>query len=105
MAARIAAQLGIPTEQARWLHLHMLVYTMGLGAIFSCCEPGIGEAGALAQQQAAYEAFFSAARLRAAAPGVPDAPPAAPAASGQTPPNPNEPPAAHPSDPKKEQAE
>lgn len=123
MAARIAAQLGIPTEQARWLHLHMLVYTMGLGAIFSCCEPGIGEAAALAQQQAAYEAFLGAARQRAAAPGAQDAPHAqreAAAAGGaipspapnttapsakETPPGPGEPPAAHPSSPKKEQAE
>lgn len=105
MAARIAAQLGIPTEQARWLHLHMLVYTMGLGAIFSCCEPGIGEAAALAQQQAAYEAFLSAARRQAAAPGVPGAPPAAPAANGRTPLGPSGLPAAHPSGPKKEQAE
>lgn len=62
MAGRIAAQLGIPEPTARQLHLHLLIYTMGLGAIFSCCEPGIGEAEALAQQQAAYEAFLAAAR-------------------------------------------
>lgn len=62
MAGRIAAQLGIPEPTARQLHLHLLIYTMGLGTIFSCCEPGIGEAEALAQQQAAYEAFLAAAR-------------------------------------------
>lgn len=65
MAARIAAQLGISQQQARQLHLHMLVYTMGLGAIFSCCEPGIGEKEALAQQQAAYEAFLQSVRRQA----------------------------------------
>lgn len=62
MAGRIAAQLGLPEAQARQLHLHMLIYTMGLGAIFSCCVPGIGQAEALAQQQAAYEAFLYWAR-------------------------------------------
>lgn len=67
MAARIAAQLGISQRQAQQLHLHMLIYTMGLGAIFSCCEPGIGEREALAQQQAAYEAFLQSARQQAEA--------------------------------------
>ncbi len=71
MAGHIAAQLGIPQAQARQLHLHMLVYTMGLGAIFSCCEPGIGEAEALTQQQAAYEAFLCNARRQAQASGCP----------------------------------
>lgn len=74
MAGQIAARLGIPEEMARQLHLHLLIYTMGLGAIFSCCEPGIGEDEALAQQQAAYEAFLAAARagnLQGQAPQTP----------------------------------
>lgn len=72
MAACIAAQLGIPEQTARQLHLHMLVYTMGLGAIFSCCEPGIGQGEALAQQQAAYEAFLQSARRQASSGRTPE---------------------------------
>ncbi len=57
MAEVIGHHQGISTEQAEKLHLHMLVYTIGLGTIFSVCSPGIGAEEMTAWQDCAYEAF------------------------------------------------
>lgn len=54
----IAEQLQIGVPQARQLHLHMLIYTIGLGTIFSVTTPGILTDEILAQQELAYEAFL-----------------------------------------------
>lgn len=54
----IAKQLQIGVPQARQLHLHMLIYTIGLGTIFSVTTPGILTDEILAQQELAYEAFL-----------------------------------------------
>lgn len=54
----IAEQLQISVSQARQLHLHMLIYTIGLGTIFSVTTPGILTDEILTQQEAAYEAFL-----------------------------------------------
>lgn len=55
----IARQLNITESQARQLHLHMLIYTIGIGTIFSMTEPGIPADEIYAQQETAYEAFLN----------------------------------------------
>lgn len=40
IAGFIAENLCIKKQQAKQLHLHMLIYTIGLGAIFSITSPG-----------------------------------------------------------------
>ena len=55
----------ISISQARQLHMHMLVYTIGLGAIFSVTTPGIPIEEIYAQQEQAYEAFFCASHSAA----------------------------------------
>ena len=57
-AGFIADKLGISTERARQLHLNMLIYTIGIGTIFSVTTPGICADEIYAQQEAAYEAFL-----------------------------------------------
>lgn len=57
-AAWIARKLHIGIEQARKLHLNMLIYTIGLGAIFAVTEPGIPAEEIFARQETAYEAFL-----------------------------------------------
>ena len=37
----IANKLHISAEQAKQLHLNMLIYTIGIGTIFSVTTPGI----------------------------------------------------------------
>lgn len=61
MAESIAGQLHIPLEQAVELHLNMLIYTIGLGAVFSVTKPGIPVEEILARQEIAYEAFWAQA--------------------------------------------
>lgn len=56
----IAERLNISSSQARQLHLNMLVYTIGLGTIFSVATPGISIEEIYAQQEQAYEAFLKA---------------------------------------------
>lgn len=58
VAEWIAARLNVPLPEARQLHLHMLVYTIGIGTIFSVTSPGIAADEIYAQQEAAYEAFL-----------------------------------------------
>ncbi len=41
VAGFIAKQLGMEEAQARQLHLNMLIYTIGIGTIFSVTTPGI----------------------------------------------------------------
>ena len=58
MAQEIARQLNICEKQARWLHLNMLIYTIGIGTIFSMTTPGISPEEIYRQQEEAYEAFL-----------------------------------------------
>ena len=58
VAESIAQQLHISVAQARQLHLHMLIYTVGIGTIFAVTTPGIAPEEILAQQEKAYEAFW-----------------------------------------------
>ncbi len=61
MAGFIAEQLDISPAQAATLHLHMLVYTIGIGTIFSVTTPGIPAKEIFAQQESAYQAFLKQA--------------------------------------------
>lgn len=57
--AAIAGELGLTEEEAQRLHTNMIVYTVGLGAIFSTATPGIPAADIFSWQQAAYQAFLA----------------------------------------------
>ena len=58
MAGFLAEKLSISEEQARRLHLHMLIYTIGIGTIFSMTSPGISAGEIHGQQEEAYQAFL-----------------------------------------------
>ena len=58
MAGLIAEELGVGEEQARRLHLNMLIYTVGLSAIFSTAKPGIPADEIFGWQSCAYQAFL-----------------------------------------------
>ena len=57
-AGFITNELHIGIEQARRLQLHMLIYTIGIGTIFSVTTPGISADEIYTQQEEAYEAFL-----------------------------------------------
>lgn len=59
MAGVIAEELGIGEEKARRLHLNMLIYTIGLSAIFSTARPEIPADEIFGWQSSAYEAFLA----------------------------------------------
>lgn len=58
IAKFIADKLNISIEQAKQLHLNMLIYTIGIGTIFSVTTPGISTDEIFMQQEVAYEAFL-----------------------------------------------
>lgn len=62
MAEKIAADLKISVPAARQLHLNMLIYTMGIGTIFSVTASSISEEEIYAQQERAFEAFVKEAK-------------------------------------------
>lgn len=55
----ISKKLGISIGQAKKIHLNMLIYTIGLGTIFSVVTPGISTDEIYEQQEMAYKAFLS----------------------------------------------
>ncbi|MCI8514088.1 MAG: TetR/AcrR family transcriptional regulator [Lachnospiraceae bacterium] len=59
VASWIADQWGISEEQAKQLHLHMLIYTIGIGTIFAVTTPGISADEICAQQEIACQAFLN----------------------------------------------
>lgn len=61
VAQKIAEELKINIEQAKKLHLNMLIYTIGIGTIFSVTTPGISADEIYLQQEQAYEVFLKAA--------------------------------------------
>lgn len=61
MAEFISKTLNISIEQAKKLHLNMLIYTIGIGAIFSVTTPGISTDEIYEQQESAYKAFLNQA--------------------------------------------
>ncbi len=62
VADTIAGSLGLDQAAARRLHLDMLIYTVGLGTIFSVSTPGIPAEELYAQQERAYQAFLNHAK-------------------------------------------
>lgn len=58
IAQHIATELNISVPQARQLHLNMLIYTIGISAIFSVTTPGISTDEIFTQQEIAYQAFL-----------------------------------------------
>ncbi len=58
MAKVIAKDLNISVERARQLHLNMLIYSIGLGTIFSVSSPGIPIDEIFLQQEQAYRVFL-----------------------------------------------
>ena len=61
VAERIGEEFKISVSQARRLHLNMLIYTIGIGTIFSVTTPGISAEEIYKQQESAYEAFLKQA--------------------------------------------
>lgn len=59
IAEFIADKLNISVSQAKQLHLNMLIYTIGIGTIFSVTTPGIPADEIYKQQESAYEAFLN----------------------------------------------
>ena len=59
IAEFIAKKLDISIGQAKKLHLNMLIYTIGIGTIFSVTTPGISTDEIYEQQEAAYNAFLN----------------------------------------------
>ena len=54
----MAPALGIASEAAQALQLHLVIYTIGIGTIFSVTSPGIPQEEIFQQQEAAYQAFL-----------------------------------------------
>ncbi|WP_434309965.1 TetR/AcrR family transcriptional regulator [Hominifimenecus sp. rT4P-3] len=61
MAEFISEKWNISLSQARKLHLNMLIYTIGIGTIFSVTTPGISADEIYEHQEMAYRAFLSQA--------------------------------------------
>lgn len=59
MAKSIADELHISESQAKKLHLNMLIFTIGIGTIFSVTTPGISISEIYEQQEMTYRAFLS----------------------------------------------
>lgn len=57
----IADHLHISRARARQLHLNMMIYTIGIGTVFSVTTPGIPTDEIRLQLEAAYEAFLNQA--------------------------------------------
>lgn len=58
IAAFLAKNLEISVEQARQLHLDMLIYTIGIGTIFSMTTPGIPTEEIFLRQERACQIFM-----------------------------------------------
>ena len=58
MAGFISDTFNITLEKAKQLHLDMLIYTIGIGTIFSVTQPGIPAEEIYAQQDRVYQLFL-----------------------------------------------
>ena len=59
IAQAVAKDLNISVEIAEQLHMNMLIYTIGLGTIFSVTSPGIPIDEIFSQQEQAYQVFVN----------------------------------------------
>ncbi len=57
----VSEQLNIPIDKAKMLHLNMLIYSIGIGVIFSRTTPGISADEVFSQQDYAFKAFLAQA--------------------------------------------
>lgn len=57
VAGVIAETLQISEPEAKKLHLHMLIYTIGIGTIYSVTSRSVSEDEIFAQQEQAYQIF------------------------------------------------
>lgn len=62
VAEGIAAELNISVAAAKQLHLNMLIYTMGIGTMFSVTSASIPEEEIYSQQEQAYQAFLKSVK-------------------------------------------
>lgn len=62
LAEAISEKLNISASKAKQLHLNMMIYTIGIGAIFSAAVPGISADEIFSQQEYAYRAFLNQAK-------------------------------------------
>ncbi len=62
VAELIADGLNLSAAAAKRLHLNMLIYTIGIGTIFSVTSSGISEDEIFRQQEQAYRAFLKFTR-------------------------------------------
>lgn len=60
-AEYISRELNISVSKAKRLHLNMLIYTVGIGAIFAGTTPAMSPEEIFSQQESAYEAFLNQA--------------------------------------------
>lgn len=58
VAEMVAKNLNLSKEDAEQLHLNMLIYTIGIGTIFSVTASSISEDEIFRQQERAYQAFL-----------------------------------------------
>jgi len=61
VAEMIAKNLNLSVSRAEQLHLNMLIYTIGIGTIFSVMSSSISEDEIFSQQEQAYQAFLKSA--------------------------------------------
>jgi len=59
IAELISNKLNISVPQAKMLYLNMLIYTIGIGTIFSVTSPGISADEIYRQQETAYQTFLN----------------------------------------------
>lgn len=62
LAQSISTELDIPLDAARKLHLNMLIYTLGLGVIYSTVRPGLCADEVFSCLEEAHDAFSMAAK-------------------------------------------
>jgi AcrR family transcriptional regulator len=58
LAGSVAESLGISVTAAKRLHLHMLIYTTGIGTILATTLPGMAAEEIAAQLESAHQAFL-----------------------------------------------
>lgn len=63
IAAEISRRLNLSCDEAKKFHLNMLIYNIGIGAIFAGTTPGIPADEIFSQQEHAYNAFLNQALL------------------------------------------
>lgn len=61
IAETVSKQLNITLDKAKMLHLNMLIYSIGIGMVFSRTSPGIPAEEIFSQQDCAFRAFLAQA--------------------------------------------